>query len=145
VLPPDELEVLTAAAYLHDIGYARELANTGFHPLDGARFLRDAGHQRLAGLVAHHSAAGTEAAERGLTEELADFPEEDSLVARALTYCDLTTGADGERVGLSARLAEIAERLGEDDPVVRGVRRSAAGLAAVVNEVESILTRGSAN
>ncbi len=31
---------LVAAAYLHDIGYAPELAITGFHPLDGARHLR---------------------------------------------------------------------------------------------------------
>ena len=35
--------ILTAAAWLHDIGYAPVLAQagTGFHPLDGARHLRD--------------------------------------------------------------------------------------------------------
>ena len=33
--------VLVAAAWLHDIGYSPALAVTGFHPLDGARFLRD--------------------------------------------------------------------------------------------------------
>ena len=31
---------LVAAAWLHDIGYAPELVETGFHPLDGARYLR---------------------------------------------------------------------------------------------------------
>ena len=31
---------LVAAAWLHDIGYAPELVDTGFHPLDGARYLR---------------------------------------------------------------------------------------------------------
>jgi len=36
-------EDLVAAAWLHDIGYAPGLAVTGFHPLDGARFLRRAG------------------------------------------------------------------------------------------------------
>ena len=30
---------LMAAAWLHDVGYAPELVETGFHPLDGARFL----------------------------------------------------------------------------------------------------------
>jgi len=34
---------LVAAAWLHDIGYAPELAETGFHPLDGARYLRRVG------------------------------------------------------------------------------------------------------
>jgi hypothetical protein len=47
-----------------------------FHPLDGARFVREAGHERLAGLVAHHSASEAEAEERGLYEALAEFPVE---------------------------------------------------------------------
>jgi HD superfamily phosphodiesterase len=33
--------LLEAAAWLHDIGYSPELAGTGFHPLDGARYLGD--------------------------------------------------------------------------------------------------------
>lgn len=33
--------LLVAAALLHDVGYAPRLVKTGFHPLDGARFLRD--------------------------------------------------------------------------------------------------------
>ena len=32
--------VLAAAAWLHDIGYAPAVKDTGFHPLDGARYLR---------------------------------------------------------------------------------------------------------
>ena len=38
-----------------------ELADSGFHPLDGARWLRAQGQERLACLVAHHSAARFEA------------------------------------------------------------------------------------
>jgi HD superfamily phosphodiesterase len=34
-------DVVTAAAWLHDIGYAPAVHGCGFHPLDGARFLRD--------------------------------------------------------------------------------------------------------
>ena len=61
-------DLLDSAAWLHDIGYAPGLAATGFHPLDGARYLRDTQHagQRLCRLVAHHSCAIIEAGERGL-------------------------------------------------------------------------------
>jgi HD domain len=43
VVPPADRDLLVAAAYLHDVGYAPELAKTGFHPLDGARWIRDHG------------------------------------------------------------------------------------------------------
>ncbi|MFG2800604.1 HD domain-containing protein [Streptomyces pseudovenezuelae] len=36
----DDAEVLWAAAMLHDIGYTPSLAETRFHPVDGARYLR---------------------------------------------------------------------------------------------------------
>jgi HD domain len=95
VLPAPELDVLVAAAYLHDIGYAPLLARTGLHPLDGACFLRSLGRERMACLVAHHSGARVEAEERGLSEALNEFPEERSLVADVRTYCDLATTPDG--------------------------------------------------
>ena len=51
-------QLLITAATLHDIGYSARIAHTGFHPLDGAAFLRAQGYpERLAGLVAHHSLA----------------------------------------------------------------------------------------
>ena len=40
---------LVAAAWLHDIGYAPELVVTGFHPLDGARYLRREGVDATGG------------------------------------------------------------------------------------------------
>src|SRR5580698_9472668 len=54
-----DAELLEAAAWLHDIGYSAELAATGFHPLDGARYLRDVeGADEIACcLVAHHTCA----------------------------------------------------------------------------------------
>ncbi len=95
-LTPEDADVLVAAAYLHDIGYAPELAVTGFHPLDGARHLRSLGHERLAGFVAHHTRADHEARLRGLESALAEFDDEDSIVSAALAYCDLTTGPIGQ-------------------------------------------------
>ena len=48
-----EADVLTAAAWLHDVGYAPALAITGFHPLDGARWLRaQSFNERVTALVA---------------------------------------------------------------------------------------------
>jgi hypothetical protein len=119
-----ELDVLLATAYLHDVGYTPELARTGFHPLDGASFLRRLGRERLACLVAHHSGARAEAEERGLLDQHEAFAEERSLVADALTYCDLRTDADGAWIAASARLAEIVARYGDRDPVGRAISRS---------------------
>jgi HD superfamily phosphodiesterase len=72
-----DIDVLASAAVLHDVGYAPRLAVTGFHPLDGARFLRDVhrADERLVHLVANHSFALLEAEERGLRTALeAEFP-----------------------------------------------------------------------
>src|SRR3954470_12959920 len=51
-------DLLIAAALLHDIGYASSIAHTGFHALDGARFLESEGWPALVvQLVAHHTGA----------------------------------------------------------------------------------------
>ena len=65
-----DADLLEAAAWLHDIGYAPDLAITGLHALDGARYLRDTQHadEMLCRLVAHHSCAIVEAEERGLAD-----------------------------------------------------------------------------
>jgi hypothetical protein len=84
---------LIDAAWLHDIGYAPGIAATGFHALHGARWLRDAGWRgRVARLVANHSCATFEADERGFGEALREtFPGEESAVADALWYADMTS------------------------------------------------------
>lgn len=99
-----EHDVLVSAAWLHDLGYAAELSDTGFHPLDGARYLRRLGaDDRLCGLVAHHSAALVEAHLRGLVDQLNDeFPREQSPVSDALWCADLTVGPDGDSVAASS-------------------------------------------
>ena len=88
------LTILVAAAWLHDIGYAPELVETGFHPLDGARYLRRVGvDEQVVSLVAYHSCAQIEADVRGLGAELAsEFSPADPLLTDALLYCDMTTG-----------------------------------------------------
>ncbi|MFD5182245.1 HD domain-containing protein [Streptomyces sp. NPDC058372] len=135
--------LLVAAATLHDIGYAPRLAVTGFHPLDGARFLRDEhrADQRLVRLVANHSFALLEAEERGLQEELAtEFPLlEEPLLVDALVYCDMTTTPDGDRTTAQDRVAEIVSRYGDDSVVGRFIRRAAPEIFASVERVEAAL------
>ena len=105
-----DAELLEAAAWLHDIGYLPELAATGLHGLDGARYLRDVQHAdpMLCRLVAHHSYAVIEAEERGLahvmTREFAPPPQH---LADALTFCDMTTSPDGEHVHVNHRLTGL--------------------------------------
>jgi hypothetical protein len=135
---PNDAAALAAAAWLHDIGYAPDLVDTGFHPLDGARWLRSRGvDARVVGLVANHSCALVEAAERGLSETLAnEFPAEDSPVADALIYCDLTTGADGLSLTVEDRLAEIRSRYGAGSVVARFVDRAEDHLCSAVRRTQ---------
>ena len=121
VVEQGQRDVLVAAAYLHDLGYAPALAVTGCHAIDGAQHLRELGHERLAGLVAYHSGARFEAELRGLAEELAEFADEDSALTRLLTYCDMTTGPRGESFTLDERLAEVERRYGAEHVVTRSL------------------------
>jgi hypothetical protein len=107
-------DLLVAAAWLHDIGYSPALRDTGFHPLDGARYLASLGHEREAGLVAHHSGARFVAEVRGLVAELARFPFTESALTDALTYADQITGPRGEPLSVADRLAEALRRHGPD-------------------------------
>jgi hypothetical protein len=132
VVPATDRDLLVAAAYLHDVGYAPELATTGFHPLDGARWIRDHGHGgRLARLVAHHSCAVYEAQVRGLAETLlSEFEPEDSVTYDALVFCDLTTGPRGESLSFDERIRDIYERYGSDHEVSRALDLSHSALQA---------------
>src|ERR1700733_5386217 len=131
-------DLLTTAAILHDIGYAPRLADTGFHPLDGARYLRDVerAEPMLCRLVAHHSCAIIEAEERGLARQLArEFRPAPRDLADALIYCDMTTGPDGQRIPFGQRLADIRARYGPAGLVTRAIARSAPEPEAATGRV----------
>jgi hypothetical protein len=132
---------LVAAAWLHDIGYAPELAETGFHPLDGARYLRRQGiDAQIVSLVAHHSCAHIEADVRGLGSALAsEFPPADPALSDALLYCDMTTGPNGDFVRPADRLVEIRGRYGPDHEVTRFVERAAPEILTTAGRVEQLL------
>ncbi|MGI5203266.1 HD domain-containing protein [Spirillospora sp. CA-108201] len=138
----DKADLLEAAAWLHDIGYAPDLVRTGFHPLDGARYLRNI-HQaddHLCRLVAHHSCALVEARERGLAESLSsEYGMEPPELTEPLIYCDMTTSPDGENLRVEDRLSEILRRYGDGHLVARSIKVSSPELIDAVYRVSKNL------
>lgn len=130
---------LIAAAYLHDIGYAPSLLTTGFHPIDGASYLRSCHQERLASLVAYHSEAQYEAQLRGLASQLALFPREYSAVADALTYCDMTTDSVGRLVSFQERIADIFRRYEETHLVAQAIHQALPALTLAVERTQQRL------
>ena len=139
-----DADLLEAAAWLHDIGYAPGLALTGLHQLDGARYLRDAQHADalLCRLVAHHSCAIIEAGERGLADVLSlEFEPAPYALSSVLTFCDMTTSPDGELVPVEQRLAEIHDRYGPGHLVSRSIQRATPMILRAVEQVHNRAAR----
>ena len=139
-----DADLLEAAAWLHDIGYAPGLAVTGLHALDGARYLRDAQHAdaMLCRLVAHHSYAIVEADERGLADVLGlEFEPAPYVLSSVLTCCDMTTSPDGELVPVEKRLAEIHHRYGPGHLVSRSIQRATPMIRRAVEQVHDRAAR----
>ena len=136
-VPEEDRWLLVGAAWLHDVGYSSQAARTGFHPLDGARYLSSVGAPMdIVGAVAHHSCARYEAMERGLGTELERFPAPSDAVMDALTFADMTTGPTGLGVTVEDRLAEILKRYGPDDPVHRAITKARVDLLTAVRRTE---------
>lgn len=107
--------LLVAAAWLHDIGYRAPLRETGFHPVDGARYLRRSGWPTIVcDLVAHHSGSRYVAAIRGLSDQLAPFAFVEDPVTDALTVADQTAGTSGRPMTVHDRIQEMLTRHGPD-------------------------------
>lgn len=139
----DDADLLEAAAWLHDIGYSPDIAESGFHPLDGARYLRDVQHadETLCRLVANHSCAIVEAEQRGFADELRrEFPPAGLALDDALLYCDMTTTPDGKPVSIHDRLSEIAKRYGPRDVVTRVTIKAKPQLVSSVNRISHRLS-----
>jgi putative nucleotidyltransferase with HDIG domain len=138
-IAPSDVGLLVSAAWLHDIGYASPLVETGFHPVDGARHLRRLDvDNRVVNLVAHHSCARVEAQLRGLATVLQrEFPLDSSLPHDELCFCDQTTSPDGTVVDVTERLAEIRARYGDGHVVRQFVDQAEDELVATVRRVEA--------
>jgi putative nucleotidyltransferase with HDIG domain len=134
VVGPIDRDVLVCAAWLHDVGFRADVAHTGFHPLDGAFMLQEAGWPpRVAALVAHHCEARVTAAALGLDEQMLAFRREEGPLTDALVYADMSAGADGCRMSLRDRLDGIDRSHADDPPLLREAwgRRRLALIRAV--------------
>lgn len=140
---PAMAEILVAAAYVHDIGYSPRVASTGFHPLDGARYLRGRRYpEEVACLVAHHTCSRMEAELRELDADLdAEFPRNDALPHDELLFCDLTTGPTGQSLSVDERLTDIRRRYGPGDPVRVFIERAEGELRAAAHRAQAKLAR----
>lgn len=136
---PADADALVASAWLHDVGYAPSVLSSGFHPVDGARFVQAEGFPAvMVSLVAYHTGAVFEARERGCSEALAEFAEPPELLLDVLTCADMQTGPDGSPIRPEDRVSEILSRYGEDDPVHRAITSSAPSLLAAVARVNAL-------
>lgn len=119
-VPSASVDAVIAAAWLHDLGYAPTLKVSGFHPLDGAWFLRRAGWPNMVcALVAHHSGSRFLARVQGLELQLAEFDFEESPESDAITVADNTAGPNGTLMTIEQRLRDKARRHGPDSPNAR--------------------------
>ncbi len=139
-VPAADRAVLVAAAWLHDIGYAAPTVDSGFHPLDGARWLTARRWPpRICALVAHHSGAAYVARALGLSASLARYPWERSAVSDALVYADQTAGPDGEPASVRERIADAARRHGPRSAYARAHQLRGPYLLAAVERTEGRL------
>ncbi|WP_132113215.1 HD domain-containing protein [Actinocrispum wychmicini] len=120
-----DADLLVAAALLHDVGYAPDVVQTGFHPLDGAQYLEGLNaNSRLCALIARHSNAIQEAKLRGLESTLEGYPDERTALRDALWWADMTTAPDGRPTTIDDRLSEVRRRYGADHLVSKAIEAS---------------------
>lgn len=119
-VPQSAVETLVAAGWLHDIGYSSQLRDTGFHPLDGANFLRREGWpEAVCTLVAHHSGSRFVARIHGLDDRLCEFEFTEDPPSDALAVADNTAGPNGTVMTVEERLRDKLARHGPDSPNAR--------------------------
>src|SRR5262245_7721866 len=119
-VPPSAVDTLIAAAWLHDIGYGSRLHDSGFHPLDGALYLRGEGWpEGVCTLVAHHSDSRFVARVLGLDERMRQFAFAEDPLSDALTVADNTVGPNGTIMSVDVRLREKLTRHGPDSTNAR--------------------------
>ena len=136
----DQAAFLVAAAWLHDIGYAPGLKETGFHPLDGARHLRATGWPpAMCDLVAHHSGSRFVATVRELDDEIGEFAFQEDHLTDALTVADQTAGPHGLQMTVEERIRDMLDRHGPDSPNVRAHARRGPYLVDAARRVASRL------
>ena len=125
--PTDRATVITAAL-LHDIGHSPLAATTGWHPLDGARWLSRQGWPLpICRLVMWHTASWHEGRLRGLYDTAArEFGPPHR--ADPLAAADLSTGPAGQPTTINRRLVDIRHRYPTGSLVVQALELAEADM-----------------
>lgn len=133
--------VFVAAAVLHDIGYADQLADTGHHAADGARYLNGLGYDpTVVGLVAWHSTGQWELPLLGIDLHSVAPPPKNQMLRDLLWMADFTTSPDGEQVTPTERVADIRDRYAPDSTPVQAIDDSAAEFDRVLATYQMSVT-----
>ena len=132
----DEL-VAYCAGLLHDIGCLEELGKTGFHPLDGYRYLLAAGFPSLAEVALNHSTSREEAALLNLPLPVC----EQSLICDLVTYWDMRVLPGGELSSYEERVIELSARYGPDSIPACAARSARPRLFLLFERLELLLQK----
>ena len=133
------------AALLHDIGYLPAIGDylreythhspTGWHPIDGAQFLRARGEGRLASLIEGHG----NSLEVAQLKQLPLNTISRDLAADIITFCDCQTDPSGNRVSYESRLEEIRIRKGPDSLAFRAHEQASERIRSIISRIEALL------
>ena len=77
-----------------------------------------------------------------MTDLTQEFPPEQSSVADALTFADMTTGPSGEPISVTERLTEILVRYPPGHVVHHAIQEAQPQILATVQRVDTLLTAG---
>jgi hypothetical protein len=124
-LSPHQPEMIIAAAWLHDIGYAPAIARTGFHPVDGALFLaREGWPDPVVFMVAHHSQAAVLAPYYGVQHHMALLEHVHGVADDIITFSDLRAGPNGLGAEPRDRVEDMRRRHADSGVVPRAIREA---------------------
>ena len=133
------------AGLVHDIGYLPEVQSfvrsskvykdTGWHPIDGANFLRLRGEQELAQYIEGHG----NSLEVAVAEHLPLFEPSGHIIAKIVTFCDSQTGPTGERISYSERLKDIAARHGAQSVAVKAHFAAQPRVSKIIEEISGLI------
>jgi hypothetical protein len=140
-IPGSSAPDVTAAAWLHDIGYAPGIQRTGFHPLDGALYLMaEQWPERIVRLVAHHSLAALEAPFYGVGHHLSVIEPVPGVDADILISADLRSGTGDPQPTAEERLDALRSAALDQGLVpVDIVAARSAGLRTAHERVNSLV------
>lgn len=111
------------AAYLHDVGYSKDITFTHFHPCDGAYYLKKHDWRpEVVYAVMNHTFARDlmlrTRRELRIPFYQIESPVRGAILTEFITLADLHTLPDGDYTSVEGRIQDIANRYGVDSPLV---------------------------